>query len=59
MKLLISDKIIYSRKAVGIYKIGYDKVRSINRMAYYDKYYENKISFHLMVGVLTCLNEIS
>ena len=31
----------YSRTAEGIYRIGYDTMRLMKRMAYYDKYYDN------------------
>ena len=47
----------YSKKAADIYETGYDSIRLMRWMAFYDRDYENPIYFGLMASVLICLNE--
>ena len=51
----------YSKTAIGIYKIGYDAIRLMKWLAYYDKYYEIINYFDLMCSIckFLILNEIS
>ena len=49
----------YSLTSSGIYKIGYDSIRLMKWICYYDRsFYENINYFDLMASILTCLNEI-
>ena len=47
----------HSTTATGIYRIGHDSIRFMKRMAYFDRYYENKKHFDLMASVLTALTQ--
>ena len=50
----------WSRTAIVINKIGYESIRLMKWLAYYDRsYYENMIFCDLMGSVLSCLNELS
>ena len=50
----------WSRTAIGIYKSGYDSIKLLEWICYYDRsYYENINYYDLMGSVLKCLNEIS
>ena len=53
------EQSFHSTTAIGIYTIGYEKTRSMNWLAYYDRYYENINFYDLMASVLPCLHEIS
>ena len=49
----------WSRTAEGIHKIGNNRIRLMNMIAYYDRsYHENVNYYDLMGSVLNCLNEI-
>ena len=50
----------YSRTSTGLYTIGYDSIRLLNWLAYYDRSnFENKIFYDLIASVLSCLTKIS
>ena len=49
-----------SRTSQGVYKIGYDSIRLMKWICYYDRNYHEIINyFDLMGSVLKCLNEKS
>ena len=50
----------WSRTAIYFHKNGYDSIRLLNWICFYDRsHYENIYYFDLMASVLICLNEIS
>ena len=50
----------WSRTAEGIYKIGHDSIRILQRICYYDRSYHENINYYdLMVNICKHLNEIS
>ena len=49
----------YSRTSTGLYTIGYDSIRLMNWLAYYDRsYFENENFYDLIASVLSCLIKI-
>ena len=54
------EKNYWSRTATGIYKIGYDSIRLMKRICYYDRsHYENINYYDMMGSISKYLNEIS
>ena len=42
----------WSRTAEGIYKIGYDSIRLMKRICYYDRSYYENINYYDLIGSL-------